>query len=101
MSDCEDITSMQPKKLPKHKKPSKLDKDDSGGMFINMGKHVDVREVFILWVVFVFLHTEMFADYFLKKIHNATNEDCTLTMKGTFISSVLMVLAIIICSIVF
>ncbi len=100
MSDCEDIIIDE---LPKKrtKKRQKSDYDDLGGMFINMGKHIDVREIFILWIVFIFIHTEMFADYVLKKIHNATNEDCSMTMKGTFIASLIMVLAIIICSMVF
>ncbi len=101
MSDCEEITIKTQKKQSKHKKILNSDRDDLGGMFINMGRHVDVREIFILWIVFIFIHTEMFAEYILKRVNNATNEDCTLTMKGTFIASLVMVVAIIICSMVF
>jgi len=101
MNDCEEIIPKQRKKQPKSKKIAQSSRDDLGGMFVNMGKQIDVREIFILWVVFIFLHTEMFAEYFLKKFHNAINEDCTLTMKGTFIASIMMVLVIIICSMIF
>ncbi len=104
MSDCEPITTRLAKqeKRPKHSKRYKpSERDDLGGMIVNMGAHVDIREVFILWIVFVFVHTEMFAEYILKKISGATNEDCTLTMKGTFFASLVMVLAIVICSMTF
>ncbi len=84
-----------------HRKAPKTNKDDLGGMLVNMGHHIDIREVFILWIVFIFVHTEMFAEYFLKQFSGATNEDCTPTMKGTFIASLIMVLAVVVCSLVF
>jgi ABC-type phosphate transport system permease subunit len=88
-------------KKKSHRKVAKSNKDDLSGMFVNMGSHIDIREVFILWIVFIFVHTEMFAEYFLKRFSGATNDDCTPTMKGTFIGSLVMVLAVIVCSLIF
>ena len=97
MSDCESLTTkLQP---PRHKKISS--RDDLGGMFVNMGGKLDFRELIILWIAFLFLHTEMFAENFLKWIPNALNEDNTMTMKGTFISSLIMMVVIMICMMVF
>lgn len=101
MGDCERIEFAH-KKIRKHKKKCLKDsKDDLGGMMVAMTQKIDVRELIILWALFIFLHTELFADSFLKKISNATNEDGTMKMKGTFIASMIMVVAIMICSIVF
>jgi hypothetical protein len=83
----------------KHKKISS--RDDLGGMFVNMGSKLDLRELIILWIAFLFLHTEMFAENFLKRISGALNEDNTMTMKGTFISSLIMMVVIMICMMVF
>jgi hypothetical protein len=104
MSDCEQLTNARDdtKQRHKRKRKSKMSsKDDFGGMFICMGKKIDVREIIIIWFIYVMLHSEIFATMFLKKIKNAVNEDNTMTMKGTFISSILMVCVVVLCSILF
>lgn len=104
MSDCEKLsnTSDDIKHAPKRKRKSKMsNKDDFSGMFICMGKKVDFREILIIWFVFVMLHSEIFATALLKKIKNAVNDDNTMTMKGTFISSLLLIGVVVICAILF
>jgi hypothetical protein len=104
MSDCEKLTSAgdDTKRTSKRKRKSKMSsKDDFGGMFICMGKKVDFREILIIWFMFVMLHTELFATMFLKKIKNAVNDDNTMTMKGTFISSLVLIAVVVLCSILF
>ncbi|KAG7394166.1 hypothetical protein PHYBOEH_005560 [Phytophthora boehmeriae] len=85
---------------PKKSKP-KRDRDDLSGLVLNMSKNIDPRELFIVWIVFLFLHTEMFAEHFLKRFSGATNEDLSMTMKGTLCASVLMMIVVLICSVVF
>ena len=101
MSDFEELIQIEEPKKKTRKRIHKNEKDDIGGMMINMGSHIDVREIFIIWVVFIFLHTELFVECILKKISGASNDDNTMTMKGTFIASILMILAVIICAMTF
>lgn len=93
------------KKTKKCKKPCEKtnvkDCDDINGMALGMFGKVDMREMFILWVMFLFLHTELYSVSFLKRFKDATNEDGTMSMKGTLISSVVMIIAVLICGIVF
>lgn len=77
------------------------DRDDLSGLFLNMGKKIDIRELFIIWIMFLFLHTEMFAEHVLKRFSGACNDDCTPTMKGTILASILMMLVIMLCAVVF
>jgi hypothetical protein len=77
------------------------DRDDLSGMMLNMAKKVDAREMFIIWIVFLFLHTEMFCEHVLKRCSGATNDDNTMTMKGTFYASFIMIAIVLLCSIVF
>jgi hypothetical protein len=66
-----------------------------------MGGKLDFRELIIVWFIFLFLHTEMFAEHFLKKIKGTTNDDGTMTMKGTFVASLVMMVVVVVCTIVF
>lgn len=87
-----------------HRKKNKhklRDRDDLSGLALNMFSKIDVRELFILWVVFIFIHTEMFSDHVLKRFNGTTNEDKTMTMKGTVYSSIFMIMIIVICSLLF
>ncbi len=106
MDDCEHIGSKELRRRDRKSKSRKCkdrknSKDDLGGMMISMTKKIDIRELFILWALFIFLHTEMFVDCILKRFKNATNDDKSMRMKGTFIASMLMVIAIVVCSIIF
>lgn len=99
MSDCEQLMVAD---VTKHRpRPINCNDDDLVGLIVMMGSKIDLREIFILWVVFIFLHTELMAEQVLKRISGATNDDNTLTMKGTLIASLIMVMAIIVCAIIF
>lgn len=75
--------------------------DDFGGMFLNMCKRIDPRALFIVWISFIFIHTELCAEHVLKKISGTVNSDFSLTMKGTIYASFFMTLIVAICMIVF
>jgi hypothetical protein len=66
-----------------------------------MTKKIDPREMFIVWIVFLLLHSELYAEHILKRFKGATNDDMTMTMKGTLLSSLLLIIVLAICSIVF
>lgn len=76
------------------------EKDDINGMILNMGSKIDIRAIFIIWVMFIFVHTEMFFDYFLCKFNNAV-EDGGPTMLGTIYSSFIMLLVVCLVLILF
>lgn len=108
MSDCEKLVvddheeNEEEVKICRSKKKSKVsDRDDLSGMALNMFSKIDPREIFILWGLFIVLHSELFADWFLKKFKGTTNEDKTMTMKGTMYASIVMMVAIVICAFVF
>jgi hypothetical protein len=77
------------------------DRDDLVGLQANMLGKLEGRMLVILWLVFLFLHTEMFADAVLKPISGATNSSGAMSEKGTLYASVFMVLAIIACVLIF
>lgn len=81
--------------------PKPKDRDDLSGMTLNMFGKIDGREILIIWVVFLFLHTELFAEQILKKFKGATNEDGTMTMRGTLYASMFMMIVVVLCSILF
>lgn len=107
--DFEDINEVLNGNKKKQKKSKKKvsdvsdvkDCDDIGGMTMGMFKKMDMRELFIIWIMFLFIHTELYSDTFLKRFKFASNEDGTMTMKGTFISSFIMMLVVIMCAVVF
>ena len=107
--DIQDVLNVDQRKPKKPKKKKSdvnnvnnvKDCDDIGGLTMSMLGKADVRELFIIWVVFLFVHTELYSDSFLKRFKSATNEDGTMTMKGTLISSLIMMIVVLICTIVF
>ena len=92
--------------LRKGKKKTKADRfvkdcDDINGMAVGMFRKIDIRELLILWVFFLFIHTELYVDTVLKRFSGTTNADGTMTMKGTIVSSLIMMVVVVICAIVF
>ena len=77
------------------------DRDDLSGMALNMFSKLDGRSLWIIWVMFLFIHTEMFGKHVLKRFAGAINDDDTMTMKGTLYSSFFMMLVVVICTLVF
>ena len=77
------------------------DRDDLSGMALNMLKKLDGRGMAIIWIMFLFIHTETFGDHVLKRFSGARNEDGTMTMKGTIYASFFMMLVVVLCNLVF
>lgn len=77
------------------------ERDDLSGMLLNMFGKIDMRELFIIWIAFIIIHTEKFAEQVLKRFSGAINDDGTMRMKGTLYSSACMILVVILCTIVF
>jgi hypothetical protein len=102
MDDCEKlIPDTDYSVANKNKKIGINERDDLSGMALNMCSKLDPRKFFILWLCFLFIHTEMCADHFLKKINGATNNDGSMTMKGTIYASFIMLIVILICELIF
>lgn len=108
MSDCEKInlsseisTCYEQPKSRRSKRKQKNERDDLPGLMLNMASKLDPRELFILWIAFIFTHTSMFVEHFLKKVKGTTNKNDTMTIKGVFYASLFMLLVIIVCRILF
>lgn len=97
MSDCEKITVCDTSK-PSYEIN---ERDDFGGMLLNMFGKLDPRALMIVWISFIFLHTELCAENIMKKINGTINPDSSLTMKGTIVASFIMTIIVAICIIVF
>ena len=111
-SECESVNevklrSSKNKKSKRSKKgggrKNKVnDRDDLSGMMLNMIGKIDIRELIILWLTFLFIHTPTFVTHFLKKIKGTYNPDSlTMTMKGTFYSSMFMMIVVVLCTMMF
>jgi hypothetical protein len=90
--DCEELT---PKEIIIN------DRDDFTGMIVNMCSKVNFREIFTMWIVFIMLHTNVFANSILSQSNGTLDKDKRITMIGTIYLSGFMVLAMILCSIIF
>ncbi len=99
MSDCESITIVENVQNETHCEVS--DRDDLSGMVLNMFGKVDIRMMLIIWISFLFLHSDLFIDEFLSKIKGCTLDNGGMSMRGTFYISILMMIIIFLCLIVF
>jgi hypothetical protein len=101
MKDSEPLIDPQTD-ISKEEPPSPLsDKDDFAGMFVNASKKIDFRQLLSLWLLFLMLHTEFYVENILHRFKGATDEKGNMTMKGTFYSSLIMLLGIVIIGMVF
>lgn len=100
-TDCDNNEKAQHKNTKRRHKPKVGERDDFTGMTLNMVGKLDIREMFIIWIAFLFVHTELFVEQVLKRFKGATNSDNTMTMKGTLIASIIMMTVVILCAIVF
>ena len=107
-SECESVKAPPPRKKKSKKtkrggkKSKSNDRDDLSGMMLNMIGKIDIREMLIIWLAFLFIHTPTFITHFLKKV-KGTYDDSTkcMTMKGTFYSSLFLMLIVAICTMLF
>lgn len=107
MTDYEKIVSIDTKpfkvEAPKRKcgKKSSNERDDLGGMMLNMFGRLDIRAICIIWISFIFLHSELFADCLKKYSPTAVSSDNILTNKGIAYSSFIMLFIYMMCVIIF
>ena len=94
-----DHTTQENYKCKNKRRGKKLhDRDDLTGMALNMVNKIDFTELLVIWIVFLFIHSEMFAVQILQRFNGTTNDDKTMTMKGTLYSSIIMIITVICCS---
>lgn len=99
MDDCEKISDSCPK--PRKSEHDINERDDFGGMILNMFNKVDPRAIMIVFISYIFLHTELCAENVMKKMSGCLNEDGSLTMKGTIYSAFVMTFIAMLCMIIF
>ena len=90
------------KRREKQSEPVSLsDHDDFAGVIINAGKSINVREMVIIWLWFLIIHSEMFIERFLAPLPEACTANNELTMNGTIYASFIMMLGIILIDMVY
>ncbi len=89
MTDCEPLV----KKNNKFKHDN-LNRNDVGGMLISVGNTIQWKKVILLWLLFILMNTEIFIDKCIAMFDDSV-VDGTLSMKGTFIMSLLLVISYI------
>jgi hypothetical protein len=75
-------------------------RDDIGGMLINMSSTIHFKKIILIWLIYLLMNTELFLENILSKFSNTSNEN-SLTMKGTFICSLFLVLCIILIDFIY
>ena len=65
--------------------------DDFMGIFADFFVSVNYKLIFLLFIIYLFLHSDMFVDKVLTKVNGAVNHRAP-TNKGTFITGLLLVL---------
>jgi hypothetical protein len=75
--------------------------DDFAGVIINAGKSINVREMVIVWLWFLIIHSEIFIERFLSKISGTVDINQNLTMNGTIYLSIIMIIGIIIIDMIY
>ena len=103
MTDCEKLVKTLDEVHERKKNTHRVlrEKDDLSGMAVNMVKRIDPREIFILWLTFIAIHCEIFSVHILSRFKGTTNEDKTMTVKGTMYASIFMMIMVIICRMIF
>jgi hypothetical protein len=77
------------------------DMDDFAGMMVNAGKSINVRELIVIWLWFIILHSEPFILKILSKFSGTVDEKNNMTMKGTGYISIIMILGVIIIDMIY
>ena len=77
------------------------DKDDIAGMIYNAGKKLNIGKLFIVWLLFIFLHTEFFMDNIMSKLKGAFNDKKEPTIVGTLYASLIMMVGLVILTLIF
>lgn len=82
--------------------PNKLNEnDDFAGLIVNAGKSINVREMVIIWLWFLIIHSEVFVMRFLSKIPGAVDDQQNMTLSGTFSASIVMIIGIVLIDMIY
>ena len=103
ITDAESIKTIeetQDQKTAKSKEKLKHSRNDIAGMLIAMGNQIHWKKVLLIWLVFIIMNTEIFIEKFLEKFHGAVEGD-RVTMTGTFISSLFLIIAYILIDMIY
>lgn len=75
--------------------------DDFAGVIVNIGKSINVREMVIIWLWFLIIHSEIFIERILSALPEACTANNELTMNGTIYASFIMIIGIIVIDMVY
>lgn len=90
------------KSSSKDKLEDKLDEhDDFAGVIINAGKSINVREMVIIWLWFLIIHSEIFIERFLARVPGACDANNNMTMSGTLYASLVMIIGVVVIDMVY
>lgn len=82
--------------------PKKLtENDDFAGVIVNAGKSINIREMIIIWLWFLIVHSEIFIMKFLAKIPGAVDDNQNMTLSGTFSASIIMIIGIVLIDMIY
>lgn len=100
------LTKPNSRKSPREKRTEKLDSgldehDDFAGVIINAGKSINGREMVIIWIWFLIIHSEIFIERFLSHIPGACDSSNNMTMSGTIYASFVMIIGVILIDMVY
>lgn len=105
--DCVPLTNnhdctVKNRKSSKTKDPDEPDEhDDFAGVIINAGKSISWREMILIWITFLVIHSESFVTQFLSHMPDAVDRDGVMTMSGTIYASIVMMVGVIIIDMIY
>ncbi len=102
-SDSMPLINRRDKKSKTKTRPKEefKDEDDIAGMLVSAGKSINYREMIIIWLWFLLIHSEIFVERILAVIKGTVDENNNMTMMGTIYSSFVMIIGVIIIDMVY
>lgn len=79
---------------------ARVSQDDIGGLMINASKTIHYKKIFLVWLAFLIMNSEIFIDKFIAMFDGAIC-DGYISMKGTFVMSIVLVLILIAIDMIF
>lgn len=99
--DSNPLVAQSHKKKSNKEKYEPAEHDDFTGVIINASKSINVREIIIIWIWFLVIHSEIFIERFLSKIPGSIDDTKNLTMNGTFYLSIFMIIGVILIDMIY
>ncbi len=95
-------TRKSSRKQPKSAAKETLEEhDDFAGLIINAGKSINVREMVVIWLWFLIIHSEIFIERFLSHLPGACDADNNMTMSGTLYASIVMIIGVVVIDMIY